>query len=161
VRIQTFQILTQRLSCTLSGCSWAVPTHSLAFMCTYKHSGRNQCSHKDVHNHSIMFRGVFNTHSKASCALTSIQGPLSFRTQMRSFSWSHYGESHSIMNQWHSCALNGWPHSLKGVHAHSMMLFPLTYWCSCTLNGCSGDVPTHPLAFTCTHKCSRGVTRSE
>ena len=39
VRIQTFEILTQRHSCALNGCSGAVPTHSLVFMCTHKHSG--------------------------------------------------------------------------------------------------------------------------
>ena len=36
----------------------------------------------------------------------------------------------------------------------------LTQICLCALNGCSGAVPTHSLAFTCTHKCSRDVQYS-
>jgi hypothetical protein len=76
---------------------------------------------------------------------------------MRSFSWSHHGESLSIMTQWRSCSLIGCSHSLNDGHAHSMGVqgpFPLTHWCSCALNGCSGAVPysligihTHSQAF--------------
>ena len=46
---------------------------------------------------------------------------------MRSFSWSHHGESRSIKTQWRSCALNGCSHSLNGVHAHSMVFRGCSY----------------------------------
>ena len=81
-------------------------------------------------------------------------------TQMRSFSWSHHGESHSIITQWHSCTLNGCSCSLNCIHAHSIGvqgLFPHTQWHSCALNACSGAILTHSLAFVCTHKRSGGV----
>ena len=73
---------------------------------------------------------------------------------MRTFSWSHHGESRSITTQWHSCALHG---GSGAVYTHSMAFMHiqwgfrgcsiLTHWRSCTLNGCSGAVSTHSLAF--------------
>ena len=135
-------------SCALNGSSGAVPTHSLAFMHTqWVFRG---CSHSliGVHAHSMGVQGVFNTHSKAfTCthkhsggvqySLTGFQvhsqafRACSVLTHMRTFSWSHHGESHSIMTQRRSCTLNGCSRSLNGIHAHSMGvqgLFPLTHW---------------------------------
>ena len=115
----------------------AFSTHSLVFLCTHKHPGGVQYSLKGIQEHSQAFR---------ACSVL---------TQMRSFSWSHHAESHSIMTQWCLCTLIGCSHSLIGIHAHSMAvqrLFPLTHWCSFTLSRCSGAVPTHSLAFTHTHK---------
>ena len=112
-------------SCALNGCSGAVPTHSLAFMRTHKNSGGVQYSVTGVHAHSQMLR---------TCSVL---------TQMRSFSWPHHVELHSIITQWWSCALIGCSHSLNGGHSHSLGvqgLFPLTHWHSCTFNGCSGGV---------------------
>jgi hypothetical protein len=93
-------------------------THSKMFKCTHKCSGGVQNSLKGIHTHSQTFM---------VCSVL---------TQMRSFSWSHHGESRSIMTQWHSCTLNGCSYSLNGIHAHSMGvqgLFLLTHECSCAL----------------------------
>ena len=102
------------------------------------------CSHSlfGIHAHSMGVQRLFNTTHWHSRVLTSVQG-CSVLTQMRSFSWSHQGESHSIMTQWWSCALIRCSHSLNGGHVHSMNvqgLFPLTHWSSCALNGCSRSV---------------------
>ena len=82
-------------------------THSLAFTCTqwvFRECSRGvQYSLKGIHMHSQAVR---------VCLIL---------TQMRSFSLSHHGELHSIMTQWHSCALNGCSHSLSGIHLHSMV----------------------------------------
>jgi hypothetical protein len=128
--------LTHWCSCALTSSQGMFNTHSKVFTCTHKHSGGLQYSLKGFHVHSQLFRGR------------------SVLTQMRSFSWSHHGELHSIMTQWCSCTLNGCSHSLNCIHGHSMGvkgLFPLTHWCSWALNGCSGAVPTHSLAFMRTH----------
>jgi hypothetical protein len=138
-------ILTQSHSRALSSIQGVFNTHSKTFTCTQQHSGGIQYSLTGIHVHPIAFRGC------------------SIPTQMRSFSWSHHGESPSIMTQWQSCALIGCSHSLIGIHAHSLGvqgLFSLTHWRSCTFNGCSGAVLTHSMAFTSTHKCSGGVQYS-
>jgi hypothetical protein len=82
---------------------------------------------------------------------------------MRTFSWSHHGESHSIMSQWHSC-------TLTSVQTHSLVVMctqwvsrscsMLSHWRSCTLNGCSGAVPTHSLPFMHTKWVFRGCSHS-
>jgi len=135
-------------------------THSLAFTCTHKHSGSVQYSLTGIQTHSQVFR---------ACSVL---------TQMRSFSWSHHGESCSIMTQWWSCPLIGCSHSLNGVHVHSMgvqgvfnthsLAFMCTQWvfrgCSHSLIGVhehsiavQGVFNTHLLGFTRTHKCSGSV----
>ena len=98
-------------------------THSKVFMCTHKHSGGVQYWLKGIYAHSQAFR---------ECSVL---------TQMRILSWSHRGELHSIMTQWRSCALIGCPHSLNGIHTHSMGaqgLFPLTHWRSRALTSIQG-----------------------
>ena len=74
VRIQTFEILTQRHSCALNGCSGAaqyslnpIHTHSVC-------SGGVQHSLKGIHMHSTAFRGYSILTRRHSCALNSIQG---------------------------------------------------------------------------------------
>ena len=116
--------------------------------------------------HSVVFRGCSTLTQRHSCALNHVQWVFNTHlqafTRTQSHSWSHHGESCSIMTQWRSCTLIG-SHSLSGIHAHSIGvqgLFPLTHWHSCARNGCSGAVLTHSLAFMCTHKCSGGVQYS-
>jgi hypothetical protein len=126
-------ILTQSCPHTLSSIQGVFNTHSKAFTCTHKCSGGIQYSLAVIHAHSIVFRGC------------------SIQTQMRSFSWSHHGELHSIMTQWRPCALIGCSHSLNGIHAHSMGvqgLFPLTHWHSRTLTSIQGVLNTHSKAFS-------------
>ena len=123
-------ILTQRCSCTLTSIQGVFNTVSKAFMHTHKHSVVVQYWLKGVHAHSQAFRGC------------------SVLTQMRSFSWSHHGELHSIMTQWHPCAPNGCLHSLNGIHVYSMFVqgvFNTDKRHSCALYGCSGAAPIHSL----------------
>ena len=137
VHIQTFQILSQRHSFTLNGCSGAVPTRSFAFMCTHKRSGHVQYSLKGVHVHSIAFRGCSILTQRHSHTLTSIQGPFSSDTNeiflMVTPWWVAFNnDSMAFMHtQWvfntHSLAFMctqwvfmGCSHSLIGIHAHSM-----------------------------------------
>jgi hypothetical protein len=177
MHIQAFLIHTQRHSCTLNGCSGDVPTHSLAFTHTLKHSRRSQYSLKGVQAHSQSVQEMFNTDSKAfththkhsGCAqywLKSIHAhsqafrECSVLIQMRTFSWSHNGESRSIMTQWHSCALNGCSHSLIGIHAHSQafrVCSVLTQRCSHALTSVQGVFNTDSKGFMRTHKCSGHV----
>jgi hypothetical protein len=119
-----FKYLLKVIHAHSMGVQGVFNTHSLAFMPTHKHSGNVQYSLKGIQGHSQVFRG----HS--------------LLTQMRSFSCSYHGESHSIMTQWWSCVLIGCSHLLNGGHASMGVqgLFPLTHWCSCTLNGCSETV---------------------
>jgi len=65
VRIQTVQILTQGWSCPLNGSSGAVPTHSLACMCTqWVFRGCLILTH--WHSHALKsVQGVFNIQSLA------------------------------------------------------------------------------------------------
>jgi hypothetical protein len=138
-------VLTQWCSCALTSIQGMFNTDSKAFMHTHKHSGHVQYWLKGVHAHSQVFR---------ECSVL---------TQMRSFSWSHHGESRSIITQWHSCALNWCSHSLNCIHANSKVFRGcsiLTHWCSCTLNGCSGAVPTHSLGFMRTQWVFRGCSHS-
>ena len=163
-RIQTFQILTQWHSCALNGCSGAVPTHSLVFMCTqWVFRG---CSIQ-FNTHSLAFTHTHKCSGGVQYSLTGIHAhSQAFRvcsvpTQMRSFSWSHHGESHSIMTQWQSCALIRCSHSLNVSHAHSMDvqgLFPLTHCHSCTLNVCSGAVQYSLIGVHVHSKVFRGCS---
>ena len=151
--------LTHWHSCALTSIQGMFSTHSLAFTRTHKCSGGVEYWLKGIHAHSQAFRACSILTQRHSCHSQAFRG-CSVLTQMRTFSWSHHGESHSIMTQWHSCALNGCSHSLNCIHAHSMGiqgLFPLLQRHACALNGCSGAVPTHSLAFTCTCKHSGGV----
>ena len=65
-------------------------------------------------------------------------------TQMRSFSWSHHCESHSIATRWCSCALNGCSEAVP-THSLASMRTHLVF---------RGVFNTHSLVFTCTHKRS-------
>jgi len=142
VHIQTFQILTQRHSCGLNGCSGAVPTHSLTFMHTHKHSGHVQYSLNGVHVHSQAFTGCSILTQRHSHTLTSVQGPFSSDTNANFLIvtplWVAFNDDSMafMLTQW---------------------VFSLTHWHSCALNWYSEAIPTHSLAFTCSHKCSGGV----
>ena len=125
-------VLTQRCSHTLTSMQGIFNTDSKAFMRTHKCSGGVQYWLNCVRVHSQAFR---------ECSVL---------TQMRSFSWSHHGESHSIMTQWHLCTINGCSgavptHSLAFMHTQWVFrgCSILTHWHSCALNGCSGAVPAH------------------
>jgi hypothetical protein len=137
-------------------------THSLAFTCTHKPSEHVQYWLKGAHVYSRAIMGYSILTKRHSCALTSVQGVFS----------SDINEIFLMVTPWWvtfnndtrcSCTLNGWSNSLKGVHAHSMGVqgvFILTYWRSCTLNGCSGAVPTHSLALMRTQWVFRGWSHS-
>jgi hypothetical protein len=111
-------------------------------MCTHKHSGCVRYSLKGVHVHSQAFRGCSILTQRHSCALTSIQGALSSDTN----------QIFLIVTPWWVAFNND-----SIVLMHTQWVFTLTQWHSCVLNGCSGPVPTHSLAFTLTHKCSGSV----
>ena len=120
-------------------------THSLAFTHTHKCSGSVQYSLTGIHIHSQAFR---------ECSVL---------TQMRTFSWSHHVELHTIMTQRWSCALNGCSHSLNDIHVHTLgvqgvfnthsLAFMHTKW---VFRGCSA----HSLAFMCTQWVFRGCSPS-
>jgi hypothetical protein len=116
-----------------------------------------------THWHSCTLNGCSGS---VQYSLTGIQARsqalrlCSVLTQMRTFSWSHHGESCSIMTQWRSCALIGHSHSLNGSHAYSMGvqgLFLLTWW-SCTLNGCSGAVQYSLIEIHVNSQAFRGCS---
>ena len=130
--------LTQWHSCVLNWCSGAVQfsligihAHTMGvqglFPLTHWHScvlngcsGGVQYSLIGVHVHSQAFRGCSIITQLYSHALTSVQGMFSSDT-------NEINDSMTIMpTQW---------------------VFTLTQWCSHSLNGCSGAVPTHSLAF--------------
>jgi hypothetical protein len=134
--------LTHWHSCTLTSIQGVFNPYSKVFMCTHTCSGGVQCSLKGNHKHSQVFRG----HSVL--------------THMIFFLWSHHDESHSIMTQWCSCALNRCSHSLNCIHAHSMGvqgLFLLTHWHSCYSMGVQGLFALthwHSCALTSVQGCS-------
>ena len=133
--------LTHWHSCALNGCSGGV-----------------QYSLIGIHVHSQVFRGCSILTQGHSSAFTSVQGVFSSDTN-ENFSWLHNGESCLIMTQRQSCALNGCSHLLNRSHEHSVgvqSLFPLTLWHH-VHSMVQGGFNTHSLAFTHTHKCSRGV----
>jgi hypothetical protein len=102
-------------------------------------SGDVQYSLIGIQAHSQAFRAC-SYSLKGIQAHSQVFRTCSVLTQMRSLSWLHHGESHSIMTQQRSCTLIGCSHSLNDKHEHSM--------------GVQGLFNTHSLAFTCTHKLS-------
>ena len=163
VRIQTFQILTQRCSCALNRCSGAV-----------------QYLLNCMQVHSVAFRGCSTLTQRHSRALNSIQRVFNTHSQVFMCTQSHSGLFNACTNaiflmvtpQWVAFN-NDW---MMVMHTH--WVFTLIQWWSCILIGCSGAVQysligihvhwmtvqgvfnTHSLAFTCTHKCSGGVQYS-
>jgi hypothetical protein len=154
-----FTIAPPNHSCALNGCSGDVPTHSLVFMCTHKHSGHVQYSFKGVHGQSQALRACSiltqRTHKHSGGVQYWLKDvhphsqalrDCSILTQMRPFLWSHHGNLHSTMTQSRSCALNGRSHSLNGVHAYSMSV--------------QGVFNTHSLASMRTQWMFRGCSHS-
>jgi hypothetical protein len=145
--------LTHCHSSSLNGCSRDLQglfdTHSMAFTWTHKCSESVSSLLKDILVHSQVFR---------TCSVL---------TQIRTFSWSHYGELHSIMTQRWSCALNGCSHSLKSGHVHTVGVQGYSH----SLIGIhkhsmsvQGVFNTHSLSFMSTQwvfrECSRCVQYS-
>ena len=67
-------------------------------MRTQSHSGGVQYSLKDIDGHSIAFRGCSHSLKGVHMHAIAFRG-CSILTQRHSFSWSHHGESRSIITQ--------------------------------------------------------------
>ncbi len=132
--------------------------------------------------HSMGVQGMFPLTHWCSCTLNGCSGGVQYSlksilvhsqafrecsvlTQMRSFSWSHHGESHSIITQRQSYTLNGCSggvqYSLIGIHMHlqvfrqcSMCVQPIMYLkaqCICfqICKARKGPINLLPISIKC------------